>query len=132
MRVDEHFLRRLDNLRRAEPDLPSRTEMARRLIEGAFEEAEAEGLRGTEDRLQSGREKRARADAGLGSPRSKLRAQCVDVERLGTRLPTLIPTLKPTSFPTSFYTRLPIIIPALIPTIPTLIPTEKLFGELSL
>jgi len=74
MRVDEQFLRRLDNLRRAEPDLPSRTEMARRLIEGAFEEAEATGPRGTEYRLQVGREKKSRADASLGSQRSKLRA----------------------------------------------------------
>ncbi len=36
MRVDEHFLRRLDDARRAEADLPARTEMARRLIEEAL------------------------------------------------------------------------------------------------
>jgi hypothetical protein len=42
MRVDERFLQRLDDLRRAEPDLPSRTEMARRLIEIVFELAESE------------------------------------------------------------------------------------------
>lgn len=40
MRVDEQFLQRLDNFRRAAPDLPSRTEMARRLIEMAFDVAD--------------------------------------------------------------------------------------------
>jgi hypothetical protein len=40
MRVDEHFLQRLDDFRRTAPDLPSRTEMARRLIEAAFELAD--------------------------------------------------------------------------------------------
>jgi hypothetical protein len=40
MRVDEQFLQRLDDFRRAAPDLPSRTEMARRLIEAAFELAD--------------------------------------------------------------------------------------------
>jgi hypothetical protein len=43
MRVDERFLQRLDDLRRNEPDLPSRTEMARRLIEWVFELAEKSG-----------------------------------------------------------------------------------------
>jgi hypothetical protein len=33
MRVDEQFLKRLDDVRRAEPDLPSRAQMARRLID---------------------------------------------------------------------------------------------------
>jgi hypothetical protein len=37
MRVDEQFLQRLDDFRRAAPDLPTRTEMARRLIEMAFD-----------------------------------------------------------------------------------------------
>ncbi len=36
MRVDEAFLRRLDDARRVEPDLPSRTVMVRRLIEWAL------------------------------------------------------------------------------------------------
>jgi hypothetical protein len=40
MRVDEKFLQRLDDFRRATPDLPTRTEMARRLIEMAFDLAE--------------------------------------------------------------------------------------------
>ena len=33
MRVSEEFLRRIDDFRRAEPDLPSRAEAIRRLIE---------------------------------------------------------------------------------------------------
>src|SRR5215472_553713 len=42
MCVDQQFLERLDNLRRGEPDLPSRTEMALRLIESAFALLEAQ------------------------------------------------------------------------------------------
>jgi hypothetical protein len=62
MRVDEHFLRRLDNLRRVEPDLPSRTEMARRLMELAFERSEADGPR---------QGKRARTGANVATQRTK-------------------------------------------------------------
>lgn len=36
MRADAEFLRRLDELRRREPDLPSRAEMVRRLVDAAF------------------------------------------------------------------------------------------------
>jgi hypothetical protein len=36
MRVSTGFLRDLDDLRRVEPDLPSRTEMIRRLVEQAL------------------------------------------------------------------------------------------------
>jgi hypothetical protein len=71
MRVDDGLLGRLDNLRRARADLPSRTEMVRRLIEEASEESE---VRGTEDRLQIGRERKSRADSSLRSQRSKQRA----------------------------------------------------------
>jgi hypothetical protein len=35
MRVDDDFLAMLDGLRKAEPDLPNRTEMIRRLVEAA-------------------------------------------------------------------------------------------------
>ena len=40
MRVAEEIRAKLDDLRRAEPDLPSRSEMVRRLIEKAHERAE--------------------------------------------------------------------------------------------
>jgi hypothetical protein len=71
MRVDEHFLKRLDNLRRREPDLPSRTEMARRLIEGAFARSEVD-VSLPENTLYSGREKRRRSP-NVGSARPKQR-----------------------------------------------------------
>jgi hypothetical protein len=64
MRVDELFLSRLDNLRRAEPDLPSRTEMARRLIELAFERSESGSP-------HAGREKKGRASSNVGTPRPR-------------------------------------------------------------
>lgn len=35
MRVDDDFLRQLDDLRRIEDDLPSRAELLRRLVEAA-------------------------------------------------------------------------------------------------
>lgn len=41
MRVDDAFLRDLDELRRREPDLPSRSEMLRRLVERAGRRAGA-------------------------------------------------------------------------------------------
>jgi metal-responsive CopG/Arc/MetJ family transcriptional regulator len=39
MRVAEEIRAKLDDLRRAEPDLPSRSEMVRRLIEEAHKQA---------------------------------------------------------------------------------------------
>ena len=39
MRVSEDFLRDLDELRKRQDDLPSRSEMIRRLVEEALKEA---------------------------------------------------------------------------------------------
>lgn len=36
MRMSKEFLRRLDNWRRQQPDIPSRSESVRRLVEVAF------------------------------------------------------------------------------------------------
>lgn len=40
MRIAEEIRAKLDDLRRTEPDLPSRSEMVRRLIEEAHKRAE--------------------------------------------------------------------------------------------
>ncbi len=45
MRVSEDFLRKLDDARRAEPDLPSRSKLARRLLKEAMDERSAQKVR---------------------------------------------------------------------------------------
>lgn len=40
MRTDDDFLMKLDELRRADPALPSRAEKLRMLVEGAYREIE--------------------------------------------------------------------------------------------